>query len=105
MNEKKNIDKLFKEQLKNFDVAPQDHVWENIEERLHEDKRKKRRVIPIWWRVAGIAAGLVLLFTIANQFFNTSENEDFSKDIIVDETKTNNNSSTQDENNYIEQID
>lgn len=103
MNEKKNIDKLFKEQLKNFDVAPKDHVWENIEERLHKDKRKKRRVIPIWWKVAGIAAGLLLLFTVVNQFFNNSENDNFSKDIIVDETKNNNNSNTQDENNSLDE--
>ncbi|WP_052461159.1 hypothetical protein [Psychroserpens mesophilus] len=103
MNEKKNIDKLFKEQLKNFDVAPKDHVWENIEERLHENKRKKRRVIPIWWKVAGIAAGLLLLFTLANQFFNNSENDNFSKDIIVDDTNTNNNSKAQEENNSLDE--
>ncbi|WP_033959653.1 hypothetical protein [Psychroserpens jangbogonensis] len=105
MNEKKNIDKLFKEQLKNFDVAPKDYVWENIEEKLHEDKRKKRRVIPIWWRVAGIAAGLVLLVTITNQFFNTSDTDGISKDTIVNESKTNNNSNSQDENNTLDQND
>ena len=105
MNEKKNIDKLFKEQLKNFDVAPKDYVWENIEEKLHEDKRKKRRVIPIWWRVAGIAAGLVLLVTITNQFFNTSDTDGISKDTIVNESKTNNNSNSQNENNTLDQND
>lgn len=108
MNEKKNIDKLFKEQLKNFDVAPKDHVWEHIEERLHEDKRKKRRVIPIWWRVAGIAAGLVLLFTVANQFFNNSEADNFSQDSIVDDTKTDYNSNSQnaqDKHNTLKETD
>ena len=104
MNEKKNIDKLFKEQFKDFEIAPKDHVWENIEERLHEDKRKKRRIIPIWWRVAGIAAGLVLLFTVANQIFNASDTNGISKDIIVDETNTDNiNNKSQDETNILEQ--
>jgi len=98
MNEKKSIDKLFKEQLKDFDVAPKDHVWENIEQKLHEDKRKKRRIIPIWWKVAGIAAGLVILFTVANQIFNTSEKEGVLKGIIVNDSNTDNNKS-QDENN------
>lgn len=105
MNEKKNIDKLFKEQLKNFDVAPKDYIWENIEKELHEDKRKKRRVIPIWWRVAGVAAGLVLLFTVANQLFNTSDKEGISKDIIVDESNTKNNPNSLDKNKTLEQND
>ncbi|WCO01601.1 hypothetical protein [Psychroserpens ponticola] len=103
MNEKKNIDKLFKEQFKDFDVAPKDHVWENIEERLHEDKRK-RRIIPIWWKVAGIAAGLVLLFAVANQVFNTTNTNTVSKDIIVDDTNSENDKS-QDETNVLEQHD
>lgn len=102
MNNKKNLDKLFKEQLKNFDVAPKDHVWENIEERLHEGNRKKRRVIPIWWRIAGIAAGLILLFAVANQVFNTSEKEGVSKDIIVDDTNINESSSPENNNNFSE---
>ena len=83
MNEKKNIDKLFKEQFKNFDIAPKDYVWENIEDKLHEDKRKKRRIIPIWWRVAGIAAGLVVLFTVANQIYNTSDKMAFQKILLL----------------------
>ncbi|WP_456438124.1 hypothetical protein [Psychroserpens sp.] len=102
MNEKKNIDKLFKEQFKDFEIAPKDYVWENIEEKLHEDKRKKRRIIPIWWRFAGIAAGLVLLFTVANQVFNASDTNGISKDIIVDETNTNDNSKSQDVINPLE---
>jgi len=105
MNEKKNIDKLFKEQLKDFEVAPKDYVWENIEEKLHEDKRKKRRIIPIWWKFAGIAAGLVLLFTVANQVFNTTDKDGISKDIVVDDSNINDNSNSQDENNTLEQND
>lgn len=66
MSEKKNIDKLFKERLKDFEVAPSDAVWERIEHELHGEKRKKRRVIPIWWQIAGVAAVLALLFTVGN---------------------------------------
>ncbi|WP_431133183.1 hypothetical protein [Psychroserpens mesophilus] len=105
MNEKKNIDKLFKEQLKNFEVTPQDHIWENIQEKLHEDQRKKRRIIPIWWRVAGIAAGLVLLFTVAHPFFSSSDKEDPSKDSIVNDSKNNNNSNSQNNHNTLQQND
>ncbi|MGB3606196.1 hypothetical protein [Psychroserpens sp.] len=71
MSEKKNIDKLFKERLKDFDVAPNDAIWERIENELHKDKRK-RRVIPFWWQFAGVAAVLALLFTVGNTVFNTT---------------------------------
>lgn len=63
MREQKNLDKLFKEQFKNFEEAPRDIVWERIENELHKDKRK-RRIIPIWWKLAGVAAILALLLTI-----------------------------------------
>ncbi|MFK7781189.1 hypothetical protein [Psychroserpens sp.] len=106
MNDKKNIDKLFKEQLKNFEVAPKDHVWENIQERLHEEPRKKRRVIPIWWKLAGIAAGIILFFTVANQVFNTSEKNEVLKDVIVDDSKIiEDTSKTKDVNKSKEQYD
>lgn len=103
MNDKKKIDKLFKEQFKEFEVAPKDYVWENIEQKLHEDKRKKRRIIPFWWKVAGVAASLLLLFTVANPFFNTSENNGVSKEIIVDESDINDGSTIQEQTNSLEQ--
>ncbi|QEE48675.1 PorT family protein [Flavobacterium alkalisoli] len=70
MSEKKHIDRLFQEKFKDFDVAPPENMWKNIEAELQKDK-KKRRVIPIWWyRVGGIAAlfviGLMLSWPIIN---------------------------------------
>ncbi|WP_298755315.1 hypothetical protein [uncultured Psychroserpens sp.] len=90
MSEKKNIDKLFKEQLKDFEVAPPEAVWENIEQELHKDKRK-RRVIPIWWRLAGVAAALLLLFTVGNTLFNTNGDNTIEQE-VVDTDKSNTNS-------------
>lgn len=81
MSEKKQIDKLFKEQLKNFEVAPEDHVWERIEAELHKDKRK-RRVIPIWWKVVGVAAVLALLFTVGKTFFDSSETNGVETEVV-----------------------
>ena len=59
MNEKKNIDRLFQEKFKDFEVAPNDAVWNRISESL-PNKKKKRRVIPIWWQVGGVAAACLL---------------------------------------------
>ncbi|WP_298144639.1 outer membrane beta-barrel protein [Flavobacterium sp.] len=68
MKERKNIDRLFQEKFKDFEQIPDPVVWENIEHALLQ--KKKRRVIPIWWKLAGTAAilipmifGLQLLFT------------------------------------------
>lgn len=60
MNEKKNIDRLFQERFKDFESVPDDKIWSNIHDALHE--KKKRKVIPLWWKYSGIAAGLVLAF-------------------------------------------
>ena len=40
MSDKKHIDRLFQEKFKDFDVTPNDKVWEGIEARL--DKKKKK---------------------------------------------------------------
>lgn len=63
MKERKNIDRLFQEKFKDFEMHPDEQVWKNIEAALQ--KKKKRRVIPIWWyRTAGVAALLLIgLFT------------------------------------------
>lgn len=72
MNEKKNLDRLFQEKFKDFEVAPPEFVWENIQEILEE--KKKRRVIPLWFKLSGVAALLVLSGLLATLFFNDAEN-------------------------------
>lgn len=68
MSEKKNIDRLFQEQFKDFEAAPPEYVWENIYEALQE--KKKRRVIPLWIRLSGVAAVLLIGLAISWPFFN-----------------------------------
>ena len=70
MKTKKQIDRLFREQFKDFDVTPPPQAWENIKARLQE-KKKDRKVIPLfWYKVAGVAALLLLFFSVGNFFFN-----------------------------------
>lgn len=68
MSEKKNIDRLFQEKFKDFEVAPPEQLWQNIEAELQKDK-KERRVIPLWFRLSGIAAALVIGLMVAIPFF------------------------------------
>ncbi len=67
--EKNNLEKLFHEKLKDFREIPGEHVWESISTSL--DKKKKKRVIPIWWKLGGVAALLALLFYVVNPFEST----------------------------------
>lgn len=66
MSEKKNIDRLFREKFKDFEVAPPEYVWENIRETLQE--KHKRRVVPLWIRLSGVAAILVVGFLFVTPY-------------------------------------
>ncbi|WP_158846342.1 outer membrane beta-barrel protein [Algibacter sp. L1A34] len=88
MRDKKHIDRLFQEGLKDFEATPSDAVWKNIEAELNKDK-KKRRVIPIWWRYAGVAALLLVFLTLGiNTFYNTSENVEQPEVVDTNSTKS-----------------
>lgn len=69
MSNKKHIDRLFQEKFKDFEKTPRDTVWSNIKAQLNE--KKKRRIIPVWWRYAGVAALLLLLLTVGKGVFNS----------------------------------
>lgn len=59
--EDKKIDLLFQEKLKNLEATPDKKVWNRIESQL---KKKKRRVLPIWWYSGGVAAMLAIGFLL-----------------------------------------
>lgn len=69
MKTKKHIDRLFKEQFKHLDVTPPPVVWENISAALQKGKAP-RRVVPLWYKLAGVAAALVMFLGIGSFFFN-----------------------------------
>lgn len=66
--EEKHIDRVFLEKFKDFEVCPSPDVWSKIEAKL--DVGKPRRIIPIWWKVAGVAASFTFLFLAWNFFQN-----------------------------------
>ncbi|UJH90248.1 hypothetical protein LZ575_15385 [Antarcticibacterium sp. 1MA-6-2] len=82
MEEKKHIDRLFQEKFKDFEAAPREAVWNNISSRLQEKKRKKY-AIPLWYRMAGIAAVLALLVNFANDLFKTSRSSNNTASITT----------------------
>lgn len=104
MNTKKQLDRLFKEQFRNLDVSPPPVVWENIAAALQK-KEKTKRVVPLWYKLAGVAAALLVFFTLGGIFYTPfSGTEITSEDIetpipseIISPTENNAFDSTQQE--------
>ena len=67
MSERKNIDQLFQEKFKNFEANPSDEIWRNIEARL--DEKKRRRIIPFWWKLSGVASVLLIGLLILKSYY------------------------------------
>jgi len=70
-NPKKHIDDIFKKELQSYEVTPDPALWSEISKNLPQ-KKKKQRVIPLWFWPAGIAASLILIFTLT-KLNNSSE--------------------------------
>src|SRR5690554_4762579 len=78
MKEKKNIERLFQEKFKHFEVTPPTNAWENISKELHPEN-KKRKLIPFWLKISGIAATLLLGTFLVNTIFNSKQTEQITK--------------------------
>jgi hypothetical protein len=71
MSKKKHIDKLFKDRFDDFKATPPPHVWKNIQAKLKKEE-EDRKVIPLWFKLGGVAAVLALMFIAGNLIFNPS---------------------------------
>nr|WP_299343408.1 hypothetical protein [Allomuricauda sp.] len=80
---KKNLEQLFRDTFKDFQDTPDEQVWKSIEATLDEKKQKKR-VIPLWWRLGGVAALLAILFYAINPFGGSGEGNETNTPIITD---------------------
>ncbi|AYN66135.1 hypothetical protein D1013_01435 [Euzebyella marina] len=108
---KNNLDKLFQEKFKDFEEVPDQRVWQAIEASLN--KRQKKRVIPLWWKVGGAAAVLALALLVFGPSSNGFEdnipsvtNSEDSEGLRRLENETeNNNSFEKDTDNSITRSD
>ncbi|PKB42548.1 outer membrane protein with beta-barrel domain [Cellulophaga sp. RHA19] len=80
---KENLDKLFQDKFKDFGDVPDEKVWQKLNMSL-DQKKKDRLVIPIWWKLGGIAAALALLFFAIKPFF---KNDNAVVPVITDTEK------------------
>lgn len=77
---KKNLEQLFKEAFEDFNETPPKEVWKSIEATL-DGREQKKKTIPNWWQLGGIAAALTFLFYAINLLDGT--NETLGKDVIT----------------------
>ncbi|WP_452232854.1 hypothetical protein [Lacinutrix sp. MEBiC02595] len=82
MSDKKHIDRIFQEKLKDLEATPNPKVWENIQSKLEQPKEDKEKIFPIWLRIGGIAALLLILLTIGNRYNSNRNNA--TKTNVVD---------------------
>ena len=88
MNERKNIDRLFQEKFKDFEDFPHANVWKNIEKQI---SKKKKRIVPLWLRLAGAAAILLLMISSGFWIFNSSDKDQIvPMEIIITDSDNNN---------------
>ncbi len=103
MSDQKNIDNLFREAFKDFEATPDPALWDKISSQLDEKtpqiKKKKKGIAFLpWFRIAGIAAALLLLFVVGSQFFDDGENT-LNPDNQTTSTSKENTDSTTNTNN------
>ncbi|HLV70199.1 MAG TPA: hypothetical protein VKY34_05790 [Xanthomarina sp.] len=110
MNDKKHIDRIFQEKFKDFEASPDPHVWKEIQTKLNQPKKDKKKIIPFWYRVAGVAALLLLLLTVGNLLLTNNsvdktsntkvvDTENNSKEVLKPSTETNKNTTVSNSSN------
>lgn len=97
MKDNKNIERLFQEKFKDFEALPPQDSWDIIAGRLNE-KKKKKRVVPIWFQFSGVAASLFLIGALIWNFSGDSNSTEApnSNNVIVntEDSKGNENNSS-----------
>src|SRR5690606_16117335 len=98
MKQKKNIERLFQETFKDFEASPSQNVWDNIQAELNTDE-SPRKIAPIWWRYAGVAAILLLFLAIGNALFNSEDNNNPVNSVVGTENTVVPENTTSEDNN------
>ena len=92
MNDKKNIDRLFQEKFKDFDVHPNEIVWEKIKARQNKEE-KRLFLLPFWYRIASVAALTAIILGLGYSLNNAPE-----QNIIVTNTNIKNKTEQHNQN-------
>ncbi|WP_437371533.1 outer membrane beta-barrel protein [Maribacter litoralis] len=100
--QKKNIDELFRDKLSDFKQTPDNKVWRAIDASL--DKRKKKRVIPLWWSLGGVAAALLIGLLVFNPFTEEYKTNEILVDTDSESESVKDSQATSDNEIFIDSI-
>lgn len=81
MSERKKLDQIFQEKLGDFETIPPEVAWENIKIKL--EKKKKRRMIPLWWKLSGVACSLLLGVWISRTLLFDTRNDVMMQEGVI----------------------
>lgn len=84
MGSKKNIDRLFQEQFKDFEATPNDQIWDSIQTKLDENDSSKKR-FPIWMLFSGAAATIIIFVAMSVSLL--SNDDSIVKIVLSPETE------------------
>ena len=79
MKKDKNLDELFRDKLQDYEQEPPAYLLDNILSAVAGERRKKKL---IFWRVAGVAAALLIAF-VAGWQLNNGDFPGLKKTVIV----------------------
>lgn len=83
MRKDKNLDELFRDKLLNYEQEPPAYILDNVLAGV-AGARRKRKIV--FWRMAGVAAALLLAF-VAGWQFSLNEGKDLKHPMVVSQPK------------------
>jgi hypothetical protein len=97
MSDDPNIDRLFQESFKDFQVDAPKNAWANIEKKL--SKKSRRRVFPIWLKLGAAAAIIAVLILAGSQWFLGTQVSNPNNSVVDTPQEIENTPTTIQENN------
>ena len=86
MLERKNIDRVFQENLKDLEIYPNKRVWNNIEG--HLSPRTAKKPIALWKKLSGIAMMLLAFVSVGSYFYNATQNNPVQPQVTESNVET-----------------
>ena len=104
MRDFKNIDRIFQENLKDFEVFPPNKAWSAIEKKL--DTQPVKKPVPFWVKTASIAALFVLFFSVGTIYLlpEAKFSKNFLLNRIINSDSISDNNSEKPENKEVKKI-
>ncbi len=79
MKDDHNIDRLFQESFKNFEVEAPKNAWQNIENQLQSQRKP---VIPLWQKLTATAAVVAIMLVAGYQLLTDTNNTNNTNSVV-----------------------